>query len=361
MDSATRSVVPVRGQAMLESLTFIATIFFVAAILLTAVTNGASTSALLSRESRQEIDAVSLIARWHHESLSATAIYVPASDIQGASNSDGHEFRFVSQDGRGNIISWAYTWDKDSLLLKRFTISSDGQPSPYSNITSVNFLSARVEPASEISPIPLGTYRPTDMEVATLVYGAKSGNSTLELDFATKSSQHRVKLIAGVPLSGFAIVQERPSIRKSPKPNDSPPPSAEVTPSCDESDTTVTVPLPPPGTENDQAQASNFRVVCRVTSGQIVTEETGATPCVVDGVSHQGIQPRTETLPQQMTYIRQWTPDGGATWENFANVDIVFSDSTPPTVPCGGYGPGSLVTTTYWDGSQTELNGSYNQ
>ncbi len=220
--------------------------------------------------------------------------------------------------------------------------------------------SASLRRASDLNDLSLGGYKPQDFIVSTTL--ANSGNAVVVINAISGLRSSSIALLPGTPLSGFTIVQQRPSIKNPLPPVPPTLPSGDNAPcSTQQTQLTYLPNLPPPGTENDSAQASNFRIVCRVSSGQIVTQETGATPCVVDGVSHQGLKPRTVTLPQQITYLRQWTPDGGATWENFANVDIVFSDSIPPTVACAGYGPGSLVTTTYWDGSQTELDGSYNQ
>ena len=62
----------------------------------------------------QRVNAVAgagrLVERMSSEAASAMAVYVPATDALGQSNTDGHEVDFFTEDGAHRTYAWAYTF-----------------------------------------------------------------------------------------------------------------------------------------------------------------------------------------------------------------------------------------------------------
>ena len=88
-----------------------------------------------------------LIERLSSEAASALAVYVPATDVFGASNGDGHELDFYTQDGAHRSYAWAYTFDGATRTVTRYTLVGSGAPPPgdvLSDIDSFNAAAATV-------------------------------------------------------------------------------------------------------------------------------------------------------------------------------------------------------------------------
>jgi prepilin-type N-terminal cleavage/methylation domain-containing protein len=94
-------------------------------------------------------NAARLIERLSSEAASAWAVYVPATDVLGQSNSDGHELDFLSEDGAHRVYAWAYTFDAATKTLTRYAVVPGGTPVAGDVIADIDTL--RATPASVTS------------------------------------------------------------------------------------------------------------------------------------------------------------------------------------------------------------------
>lgn len=61
-----------------------------------------------------------LTERMESEAASAWAVFVPPADVLGASNADGHELDFFTDDAAHRPYAWAYRYDAVSRTLARY-------------------------------------------------------------------------------------------------------------------------------------------------------------------------------------------------------------------------------------------------
>jgi len=67
-----------------------------------------------------------LVDRFRAEEDSAWAIFTPDTDVNGASNADGHEVDFFTRDAKYQSYFWAYNYDATRKTLSRYLYSAPG-------------------------------------------------------------------------------------------------------------------------------------------------------------------------------------------------------------------------------------------
>lgn len=95
-----------------------------AVVLLLAVTFVARLTgwtASLDRRVQSNGAAERLMDRLETEAASAWAVYVPATDVLGNANADGHEIDLYAQDGSHRPYQWAYAYDAASKTITRYS------------------------------------------------------------------------------------------------------------------------------------------------------------------------------------------------------------------------------------------------
>jgi len=152
--------------------------------------------------------AEDLSDRWQAEAASAFAVFIPASDVLGGANADGHEVDFFTRDGQDRPLFWAYRFDASLHVLQRYTYAAPGAlaaPSgePLSAVTSFAAGTLRVDAFTE--PIFAGHARAPVTE--RLGYpGVAGGNAVTELHLVTSDDAITADVLPGVAPSGFTIV-----------------------------------------------------------------------------------------------------------------------------------------------------------
>ncbi|HVA38664.1 MAG TPA: hypothetical protein VNJ51_13740, partial [Candidatus Dormibacteraeota bacterium] len=152
--------------------------------------------------------AEDLSDRWQAEAASAFAVFIPASDVLGGANADGHEVDFFTRDGQDRPLFWAYRFDASLHVLQRYTYAAPGAlaaPSgePLSAVTSFAAATLRVDAFTE--PIFAGHARAPVTE--RLGYpGVAGGNAVTELHLVTSDDAITADVLPGVAPSGFTIV-----------------------------------------------------------------------------------------------------------------------------------------------------------
>ena len=73
-------------------------------------------------------NAARLVERLSAEAAGSLAVYVPATDVLGQNNGDGHEIDIYTQDGAHRSYAWAYTFDAAAQTLTRYTLTAGSAP-----------------------------------------------------------------------------------------------------------------------------------------------------------------------------------------------------------------------------------------
>ena len=162
----------------------------------------------ISAQQNAYMQLTHLTETWDAESSSALAIFVPANDVRGAGNSDGHEVDFYSRDAEGNELFWAYNWQRTASTLQRYTYAAPGSPPvasdpPANGITS---FSAARRAASTLQEPFLGGYGPRDVTVNFGYTGVDGGNAITLLTVANARTTFTMELLPGTMASGFQVV-----------------------------------------------------------------------------------------------------------------------------------------------------------
>ncbi|TAM88272.1 hypothetical protein EPN42_09665, partial [bacterium] len=152
--------------------------------------------------------AEDLDERWDAEAASALAIFVPASDVLGAANGDGHEVDFFTRDGHGTPFFWAYRYDRGAHALQRYTFAAPGATATPSgdalpNVSSFAAVTLAVTAFSE--PIFQG-YASVPVSENLGYPGVDGGNRVTELHLVTGDDDVTSDLLPGVSPSGFTLV-----------------------------------------------------------------------------------------------------------------------------------------------------------
>lgn len=99
------------------------------------------------------------IERLSSEAASALAVYVPAGDVLGNSNADGHEVDLYAQDSSHRPYTWAYRYDADARTITRFTTGA-GSAIAGEVVSQIDAFSATAARASDLSAPGSAAYDP---------------------------------------------------------------------------------------------------------------------------------------------------------------------------------------------------------
>jgi hypothetical protein len=183
---------------------------FLVSLLHAMVVTAASRHALmLARTQSQQ-----LLERMRSESKSAWSIGIPQNDVFGASNADGHEIDFTTENSAREIYHWAYEYDAASQTLTRYTVTGSASPLPGPSANGITAFSAQRYAASEISDPSSPIYDPlfAGLSVTPVSYvlpdGSVAGNGFVRVALSAAGTSLRELLATGVAPTQFTVVVE---------------------------------------------------------------------------------------------------------------------------------------------------------
>jgi hypothetical protein len=156
-------------------------------------------------------DAVTLVARLQRDASSALAVFVPASDVLGNANADGHEVDFYARDSQNHPLFWAYRYDATAGTITRYTYATPGAAATAGlAITSMTGLTATAIAASSLvsDPLvaaPLAGYTPTDVSLDVGYAGIEAGNGLTAVRIQNAAFDRTVRLLPGTGPTGFTV------------------------------------------------------------------------------------------------------------------------------------------------------------
>jgi hypothetical protein len=136
----------------------------IAAVLLWVLVAGADRLAAWTAAANLRVVAQAgswrLLERLSSEAASAWAVYVPRNDVLGASNTDGHEVDFFSEDSSHRPYVWAYNYDATSKTVTRYTAGANGTVTPGDTIADVDAFVATSVTVAQLSEPSSPAYDP---------------------------------------------------------------------------------------------------------------------------------------------------------------------------------------------------------
>ncbi|HTX55489.1 MAG TPA: type II secretion system protein [Candidatus Acidoferrales bacterium] len=177
---------------------------------------GRTIAAAASADARVEAvaNADRLIERLSSEAASSWAVYVPTTDALGASNGDGHEIDFFTQDGAHRTYSWAYTFDAATKTLTRYALAPGNPPVAGDTIGGIDAFSASAATVGDLGSPASAAYDPlfasanaTDVPFTfTAMPGAIGGNRVVALAIAASGVDRNVVLASDDAPTAFTVV-----------------------------------------------------------------------------------------------------------------------------------------------------------
>ncbi|MGC2131484.1 MAG: type II secretion system protein [Candidatus Aquilonibacter sp.] len=172
-----------------------------------------------------------LIERLSSEAAGAWAVFVPATDVLGQSNADGHEVDFFSEDGAHRDYAWAYTFNATTASLTRYAIVSGGEPLAGDVIAGIDTFSATPATVSSLRSPSSAAYDPlfasasaTDVPYAfSAMPSAIGGNRLVAVHIVASGVSRNVVLASEDAPTAFTVLV---NYTPSPAPVASPTPAA---------------------------------------------------------------------------------------------------------------------------------------
>ena len=150
-----------------------------------------------------------LIERMSSEAASSWAVYVPATDVLGVSNSDGHEVDFFTEDGAHRTYAWAYNFNAAARMVTRYAIGQGGAAMAGDTLGAIDAFSA-----SPLTVSQLGSYDPlfagataTDVPFTfASMPGAVGGNRLVVVQITASGVDRSVLLASADAPTAFTVV-----------------------------------------------------------------------------------------------------------------------------------------------------------
>ncbi len=154
-------------------------------------------------------NAERLIERLSSEAASSLAVYVPATDALGASNGDGHEVDFFTEDGAHRTYGWAYNFAAGTKTVTRYTLNPGSAASAGDTLAGIDSLSA-----SPLTVGQLGTYdalfagaNASDVPYTfAAMPGALGGNRLVAVQITASGVDRSVLLASADAPTAFTVV-----------------------------------------------------------------------------------------------------------------------------------------------------------
>ena len=109
-------------------------------------------------QARTSIDR--LEERLTSDAATAWSIFVPARDVNGAANGDGHELDFVTEDASHRSYWWSYTFDPRAQCITRYAYAPGSPPIAGDTYGDVNGMIAQTFAITDLARPGSDAYDP---------------------------------------------------------------------------------------------------------------------------------------------------------------------------------------------------------
>ncbi len=201
-----------RGAALLDLVVGAAVALIVFSSLVTALHFIVDTARSRHAAMVARTESDQMFERMDSEAASAWSIFVPSQDLDGASNADGHEVDFTTEDAARHLFHWAYRYDAHAMTVTRYTLATGSAPQATSTATEITAFGARAFAASAITDPASPIYDPlfAGVTVPSIAYtlsdGTLSGNGFVQVSIAGAGTSRSELLATTVSPTQFTVV-----------------------------------------------------------------------------------------------------------------------------------------------------------
>jgi len=200
-----------RGFSLIEVL-FTAAGFVVLTVGLIMLFNGFAAGASKQAGAHTASDAAwRIVAQLERDAQTAIAIFIPAQDVLGAANADGHEVDFYTKDASHTATFAAYRFDATALTITRYSYSKPGSTAtvtqtatPATGFAATAILASALASDPSVAPM-LGGYTPQDVSLQVGYAGVTAGNALVSVNVVTSAQNLTVRLLPGTLPSSFTV------------------------------------------------------------------------------------------------------------------------------------------------------------
>ncbi|MDE2481281.1 MAG: type II secretion system protein [bacterium] len=218
-----------RGFTLIETVVGAAIACVVIWSLLALVTRTRAASERLSARADAQSRANRLEERLESEASSAWAVFIPARDVLGADDADGHELDLFTEDASHRPSAWAYRYDTSSHRLARYAYAPGIAPVETESLGSYDAFaahgtfspsaladasSAAYDPLFATASVPFVTHAFAEFP------GALGGNGIVTVALRAPGVERTLTLASATAPSAFTIVLR---YTPSPAPSATPP------------------------------------------------------------------------------------------------------------------------------------------
>ncbi|MGB6987045.1 MAG: hypothetical protein WBD74_13825 [Candidatus Aquilonibacter sp.] len=154
-------------------------------------------------------NAERLIERMSAEASSSMAVYVPATDALGASNSDGHEVDVFTEDGAHRTYRWAYNFAAGTKTVTRYTLGPGNVATAGDTLAGIDNFSASPLTASQLGaydPLFAGANASDVPYTFAAMPGALGGNRLVAVQITASGVNRSVLLASADAPTAFTVV-----------------------------------------------------------------------------------------------------------------------------------------------------------
>ena len=173
-------------------------------------------AAHLDERLRGQSAADRLEERLSSDAATAWSIFVPARDLNGADDADGHELDFVTEDASRRSYWWAYAYDAAARRITKYAYSPGGRPAAGETYEGITVFRARTHALTDVTKRSSEAYDPlfagVDVTDVDLPFGwnpaASGGNRIVRVRFAAAGTDRLAVLASETAPSHFTVVVE---------------------------------------------------------------------------------------------------------------------------------------------------------
>ncbi len=92
-----------------------------------------------------------LAERMESDAASAWSLFIPAADVLGASNADGHELDFVTEDASHDTYWWAYRYDPAAQRVTDYAYAPGGATRAGDVFDGITAFGAESDPVTDVA------------------------------------------------------------------------------------------------------------------------------------------------------------------------------------------------------------------
>ncbi|MHB8147240.1 MAG: prepilin-type N-terminal cleavage/methylation domain-containing protein [Vulcanimicrobiaceae bacterium] len=203
-----------RGFSLVEVLVCSAIAAIAVTVLVSLAHHMVRTTQHLERRLQATSATQALLDRLQSDAASAWAVWVPATDVLGDDNGDGHEVDFFAEDGSYRRYAWAYRYDTASGVVTRYAYASGIAPSAGVTYQPLEAFVATSAAASAIADPSSALYDPLFSSVRVAAYdydfgtafGATGGNAITHVHITSTGNDGDALLSSATAPSHFTVV-----------------------------------------------------------------------------------------------------------------------------------------------------------